>query len=190
MPVTGWAGLEDCLASIVECRPTAVLDAGSGSGLWGCLLREYLDVTAGRPRPEQWRTRIDAIEIDPAQVQRYARALYTEVLIGDVREVVPRRAAEVQYDVILFGEVIERLYKDDGRALLEAAAGLAERLVVLRIRFAADGWSAGEPPGEPSDRPLSWWSAKDFLDRTFAGHGCQVREYDRGSCALVTVAAG
>jgi hypothetical protein len=181
VPVTGWTGMEDCLSSIVACRPEAVLDAGSGSGLWGCLLREYLDVAAGRPRPEQWRTRIDAVELEPDRVQRYARELYTEVLIGDVREVVPRRAAEVRYDVILFGEVIEGLYKDDGRALLEAAVRLAGRLVVVRIQLAADARTCGDPP-------LSWWSAKDFIDRTFAGHGCQVREY-QDSWAVVTVPA-
>jgi len=187
VPVTGWAGMEDCLAGIVQCRPTAVLDAGSGSGLWGCLLREYLDIAAGRPRPEQWRTRIDAVEVDPSLLQHHARALYTEVLIGDVCDVVPRRASEVRYDVILFGEVIEGLYKDDGRALLEVAAGLAGQLVVIRIRL-GDPW---QRTGEQSDRHISCWDAKDFADRTFAGHACELREYhlDRGPYALVTVDA-
>lgn len=185
--MNGWVGLEDSLSRIVACRPTAVLDAGSGSGLWGCLLREYLDVDAGRLRPEQWRTRIDAVEIDPSRVQGYARELYTETLIGDVREVVPRRASEVRYDVILFAEVIEGLYKHDGQALLAEAARLAEELVVVRIRFG----DPGQVPDGPHDQRLSSWHAKDFIDRTYAGHGCELREYDLddGPFALVTVDA-
>jgi len=170
MPVSIWLGLEDCLQVIAERRPRAVLDAGIGFGLWGGLLRQYLDVWSGRIYPSQWATRIDGIEIDGRRVQAHARYLYTDILIGDIREIVPRRAAEQPYDVILFGDVLEHLPKDSGRAVLDAAIGLARQLVVVRIPL-GDGWRR-EGREEP-DHHRSQWHAADF-----SGYRGQVREYD------------
>jgi hypothetical protein len=175
MPVSIWLGMEDCLADIVESAPASVLDAGIGFGLWGCLLRQYLDVWPGRIRPEQWRVRIDGIEIDASRVQPHARQLYTEILIGDIRQVVPIRAAEVGYDVILFGDVIEHLPKADGRVLLEEAVRLAGSLVVARIPL-GDGWRR-EGREEP-DHHRSQWYADDLAGQEFASRTATLRTYD------------
>jgi hypothetical protein len=170
VPLSIWQGMEDCLATIVARRPAAVLDAGIGFGLWGTLLRQYLDVWSGRIQKAQWTTRIDGIEIDPRRVQPHARHVYDEILVGDIRELVPRRAAERRYDVILFGDVVEHLPKDDGRALLDAAVRLAADLVVVRIPL-GDGWRR-EGREEP-DHHRSQWYADDF-----AGYARTLREYD------------
>jgi predicted TPR repeat methyltransferase len=101
--------MEDGVRAIVERRPSAVLDAGIGFGLWGALLRQYLDVWSGRILPADWTTRIDGMELDERRVLPHARHLYTEILVGDIRELVPCRAERQRYDVILFGDVIEHL---------------------------------------------------------------------------------
>jgi hypothetical protein len=170
VPLSIWLGMEDCLQAIVGRRPSAVLDAGIGFGLWGALLRQYLDVWSGRIQPEQWTTRIDGIEIDEKRVQAHARHLYTEILVGDVREVLPVRAAEQRYDVILFGDVLEHLPKDDALALLDTAVDLALQQVVVRIPL-GDGWRR-EGREEP-DHHRSRWYANDF-----ARAGFVLREYD------------
>lgn len=170
MPLSIWTGMEDCLQQIVCRRPSSVLDAGIGFGLWGALLRQYLDVWSGRIQPEQWTTRIDGIEIDPRRVLPHARALYNEVLVGDIRTLVPRRAAQVPYDVILFGDVIEHMPKQDGRKLLDAAVGLARELVLVRIPL-GDGWRR-EGREEP-DHHRSQWYPDDFDD--YPG---TLRQYD------------
>ena len=121
MPLSIWQGIEDCLALIVARRPSAVLDAGIGFGLWGHLLRQYLDVWSGRIQKPQWTTRIDGIEIDPHRVQPHSRHLYSHVYVGDVRDEVPRRARETRYDIILFGDVIEHLPKSEGLELLRTS---------------------------------------------------------------------
>jgi hypothetical protein len=183
MPVSIWLGLEDCLQVIIERRPRAVLDAGIGFGLWGGLLRQYLDVWSGRVYPAQWATRIDGIEIADQRVQAHARYLYTDIFIGDITEVVPRRAAEQPYDVILFGDVLEHLPKDSGRAVLDAAVALARQLVVVRIPL-GDGWRR-EGREEP-DHHRSQWCAADF-----SGYRGRVREYDffGNPYGLVTIEA-
>ncbi|MGW5418787.1 hypothetical protein [Streptomyces sp. NPDC003943] len=170
MPLSIWTGMEDCLRTIVDRRPASVLDAGIGFGLWGGLLRQYLDVWNGRIQPSEWTTRIDGIEIDEKRIQPHARHLYTEVLVGDIRDLVPRRAAEHPYDVILFGDVIEHLPKDGGLALLGAAARLCP-CVVVRIPL-GDGWRR-EGREEP-DHHRSQWYASDFSRFP----GAAVRAYD------------
>jgi hypothetical protein len=184
MPVSIWLGMEDCLQAIVERRPSAVLDAGIGFGIWGGLLRQYLDVWSGRIQPEQWTTRIDGIEIDEKRIQPHARQLYTELFVGDIRELVPRRASEQRYDVILFGDVIEHLPKDDGQNLLAVAAKLASQLVVVRIPL-GDGWRR-EGREEP-DHHRSQWHADDF-----SGYACTIRQYDffGNPYGLVTIESG
>lgn len=184
MPLSIWLGMEDTLQAIVERRPASVLDAGTGFGLWGMLLRQYLDVWSGRIQPEQWTTRIDGIEIDGRRVQPHARHLYTEILLGDIRTIVPRRAAELRYDVILFGDVIEHLPKEDGRALLDAAIPLAGQLVVVRIPL-GEGWRR-EGRDEP-DHHRSQWYASDF-----DGYACVVHRYDflGNPYGLVSIEAG
>jgi hypothetical protein len=170
VPLSIWLGMEDCLQAIVGRRPSAVLDAGIGFGLWGALLRQYLDVWSGRIQLEQWTTRIDGIEIDEKRVQAHARHLYTEILVGDVRELLPVRAAEQRYDVILFGDVLEHLPKADALALLDTAVDLALQQVVVRIPL-GDGWRR-EGREEP-DHHRSRWYANDFARVGFA-----LREYD------------
>jgi hypothetical protein len=165
-----WLGMEDGVEAIVARRPGAVLDAGIGFGLWGALLRQYLDVWSGRIQPAQWTTRIDGIEIDGKRVLPHAREIYTEILVGDIREVVPRRAAQQPYDVILFGDVIEHLPKPDGRKLLDTAIGLAGQLVVVRIPL-GDGWR--REGREPPDHHRSQWYARDFT-----GYAGTLRQYD------------
>jgi len=183
MPLSIWLGMEDCLQAIVERRPSSVLDAGIGFGLWGALLRQYLDVWSGRIQPTDWITRIDGIEIDPKRIQAHSGHLYSEILVGDVRDVLPRRAADVRYDIILFGDVIEHLPKADGRNLLEVAAQLARQLVVVRIPL-GDGWRrAGR---EEPDHHLSQWYPGDF-----SGYQCRLRQYEffGNPYGLVTIAA-
>lgn len=184
MPLSIWLGMEDALQSIVQRRPSSVLDAGTGFGLWGMLLRQYLDVWSGRIHRDQWTTRIDGIEIDERRVQPHARYLYTEILVGDIRTVVPRRAAKQRYDVILFGDVIEHLPKEDGRELLDAAVALAAELVVIRIPL-GDGWRR-EGREEP-DHHRSQWYASDFADDR-----CVMRQYDfcGNPYGLVSIEAG
>jgi hypothetical protein len=161
MPVSIWLGLEDTVRTVVESRPRSVLDAGIGFGLFGHLLRQYLDVWEGRIRRADWRVRIDGIEIDAERVQPHAHHLYDDVFIGDIRELVPERAARSLYDVILFGDVLEHLPKADAVTLIRKATALATRLVVIRIPL-GEGWRK-EGREEP-DHHRSTWSPADFRD--------------------------
>jgi len=184
MPLSIWNGMEDCLGVITAARPRSVLDVGIGFGLWGHLLRQYLDVWDGRIQPAQWTTRIDGIELDERRIQPHARHLYTSLHVGDLRALVPALAARTAYDVILFGDVLEHLEKPDARAALDAAIRLARELVVVRIPM-GDGWR--REGREPPDHHRSQWTPDDF-----APYRATLRLYDflGNPYALVVIAAG
>lgn len=175
MPLSIWLGMEDCLQAITERRPRSVLDAGIGFGLWGVLLRQYLDV---------WAARIDGIELDPARVQAHARHVYSRVYVGDIRTLVPRLAARTAYDVILFGDVLEHLPKEDGLSLLAKAVLQAAVLVVVRVPL-GDGWR--KKGREPPDHHRSQWSLEDLR-----GYPAAIRVYDffGNPYALAAIEAG
>jgi hypothetical protein len=169
MPVSIWLGLEDCLQAINECWPCSVLDAGIGFGLFGHLLRQYLDVWEGRIQRAEWRIRIDGIEIDARRIQPYARYLYNDVFVGDIRELVPVHASRSPYDVILFGDVLEHLPKDDAVRLLRKSIALAMKRVIVRIPL-GDGWR--KQGREEPDHHRSTWSLEDF-----SGLAATIRQY-------------
>ncbi len=184
MPLSIWLGLEDCLQAIIERRPRSLLDAGIGFGLWGHLFRQYLDVWCGRIRPEQWAIRIDGIEIDPQRVQEHARHLYSNIYIGDIRDMVPRCASEHAYEVIFFGDVIGHLPRGDGLSLLHTATELATAMVVVRVPL-GDGWR--KEGREPPDHHRSQWSLADFN-----GYRATLHQYDYfgNPYALVIIKTG
>jgi hypothetical protein len=169
MPLSIWLGLEDCLQAITDRRPSSILDAGIGFGLFGHLFRQYLDVWEGRIQRDDWRIRIDGIEIDPRRIQPHSRYLYSDVFVGDIRKLVPVHASKFQYDVIVFGDVLEHLPKEEAMLLLRQAVALATMLVVLRIPL-GDGWRK-EGREEP-DHHRSVWSADDF-----SGLATSIRQY-------------
>jgi SAM-dependent methyltransferase len=169
MPVSIWLGLEDCVQAITECWPRSVLDAGIGFGLFGHLLRQYLDVWEGRIQRAEWRIRIDGIEIDARRIQPHAHCLYDDLFVGDIRELVPVHASRTPYDVILFGDVLEHLPKDDAVCLLRKSIALAMKRVIVRIPL-GDGWRK-QGRDEP-DHHRSTWSLEDF-----AGPAAMIRQY-------------
>ena len=159
MPLSIWLGLEDCLKIITEQKPKSVLDAGIGFGLWGHLLRQYLDVWCGRITREQWQIRIDGIEIYENRVQPHSRYLYNEVYIGDIRKMVPDIAAQRPYDIIFYGDVLEHLPKEDALQLIKQSIAMAAKMVVIRIPL-GDQWR--KQGREPPDHHLSEWVLEDF----------------------------
>jgi len=94
----------------------------------------------------------------------------TVTSISGIRDEIPRRAGQTTYDIILFGDVIEHLPKNDGIELLRTASLLARDLVVVRIPL-GDGWRV--EGREPPDHHRSRWYLNDFS--AFPG---VVRQYD------------
>lgn len=158
MPVSTPVHISHCLERILSVKPESVLDVGCGFGLWGFLCREYLDVWDGRVTPPEWQTRIDGIEVFEPYIQAHQSALYTNILVEDVREVVEEIG---QYDLIIAGDVIEHLEKPDAEIVLEVLYEKARKALLLNIPI-GDGWDHPEAHGNPAELHRSRWEIEDF----------------------------
>ncbi|MBX7255362.1 MAG: tetratricopeptide repeat protein [Candidatus Hydrogenedentes bacterium] len=126
--------------------------------MWGFLCREYLDVMETRVQPSTWKTRIDGIELFEPYIQTHQRALYSNIIIGDIREIAPTLD---QYELIIAGDVIEHLHKDEGERVLEQLYEKATRALLVNIPL-GEGWDHPECHGNPGELHRSVWYPEDF----------------------------
>lgn len=159
MPVSTPIHLPHCLALIVGLQPKSVLDIGLGFGTWGFLCRTHLDVFPGRVQPEAWQTRIDGVELFEPYIQAHQRALYDNIRIADVRQAVQDIDS---YDLIIAGDVIEHLDKEDACEVLDALYAKAKRALLVNIPIGDTGWEHGENHGNPGELHRSAWFPEDF----------------------------
>lgn len=158
MPVSVPVHLSYCLSAIIKLAPRSVLDVGCGFGLWGFLCREHLDVWAGRVQPDEWEVRIDGIELFEPYIQAHHRALYSSIRIADIRDAV----SDIdEYDLIIAGDVIEHLEKDEGEAVLAALYGKARKALIVNIPL-GKGWEHAEQYGNPGERHRSEWVVEEL----------------------------
>jgi hypothetical protein len=116
MPTSDYHAIGDVLHATERIQPMSVLDVGIGYGRWGVLVREILDVYPGRDLRDEWKARIDGIEIFEQYRNPAWTYFYDRVLIGDVRELIDGIG---RYDLILAGDVIEHLEKREGLSLMD-----------------------------------------------------------------------
>lgn len=158
VPVSIQVQVTHCLNKIIQLQPKSVLDVGCGFGKWGYLCREYLDVFPGRPFKEQWTTRIDGIEFFESYIMEHQRFLYSNIMIGDVRDL----CKEIdQYDLIIAGDVIEHMFKDEAEAVVETLYARANQLLMVNIPL-GPGWIHPEAYGNPAELHRSEWYVEDF----------------------------
>jgi len=158
MPVSIQFQITPCVNKIVGLQPKSVLDVGCGYGKWGYLCREYLDAFYGRWRREDWAARIDGVEYFEPYIQEHQRALYSNIIIGDIRDV----CADLdEYDLIIAGDVIEHLFKDEAEAVVETLYAKARQMLIVNIPL-GEGWDHPEQYGNPAELHRSEWYIEDF----------------------------
>lgn len=159
MPVSTSVHISHCLQYIISLNPRSILDVGCGFGLWGFLCREYLDVMEERVQPKDWKIRIDGLELFEPYIQSHQRALYSSIQIGDIRELAPGIG---NYELIIAGDVIEHLDKDEGEAVIEQLYEKATRALLVNIPL-GEGWEHPERHGNPGELHRSQWTPEDFF---------------------------
>jgi hypothetical protein len=98
---------------------TTILDVGAGQGKYRVLLPEYPSVDA----VEVWESTVTTERLDD---------LYRSVFIVDVRDFVHSdRWHELRYDVVIFGDVLEHLEREDAKDVLERVYDRCDDVVVV-----------------------------------------------------------
>ncbi len=124
-------------------NPQSVLDVGVGFGKWGVVASEYLDAWQGRFRREDWRVRVEGIEIFEGYRNPVWAAAYDQVHIGDAKEILGRLG---QFDVGLICDVIEHIEKEAGRLLIEQLLAHCQTVILTTpLSFWPQEKSMGTP---------------------------------------------
>lgn len=163
------------LDHVAKLNPRRVLDVGVGLGKWGFLIRELLDFNDGRLDADSWQTEIVGIEAFDYKSPLHDW-VYDRMIRADVRDVVTDL---VGYDLVVMGDVIEHLEKDDGFALLRTLLQQNRNVLVSTpLHFFEQ-----ECAGNELERHLSHWTRNDFREWTY--------DYDvAGGAAIVVALAG
>lgn len=137
-------------------KPQSILDVGVGFGKWGVVAREYLEAWEGRFRREEWRIRIEGIEIFENYRNPVWDAVYDRVYIGDALSLVDKLGC---FDVAIFCDVIEHMDKPTGERLLDRLLRCCDTVIVTTpLSF----WPQQEEHGNRHEKHVSLWQPKDF----------------------------
>lgn len=157
MGTSNWQNIPYCVEAILALQPLRVLDVGIGFGRWGIVLREFGDVWAGRVHRPLWKIRVEGIEAFPKNVDDYHRVFYDVIHEGDARVVIPTLPRD--WDLVIFGDVLEHFEKEEGKRLL-AWAVASSRYVMVNLPL-GEGWEQDEAYDNPYERHLAAWSEGD-----------------------------
>lgn len=148
------------MTHIIMSQPASVLDIGVGFGRWGFLCREMLDAFAGRVDRSRWRIRIEGIEIYEKYLQNHQRYIYDKIHVGNAKDVIKTLG---RYDIIIIGDMLEHLAKDDAWGLFHAAMERADKALVLNLPI-GEGWLREIGSDNKYEDHLSWWTLDEFAD--------------------------
>jgi len=156
MPSSAWTQIDDVISLIKRVNPMSMLDVGVGFGKYGVLAREYLELWDGRDRYDDWRRRIDGIEVFEEYHNPIYDWAYDAVFFGNALEVIEKLD---NYDLILMVDVIEHFEKEDGARFLRLCSARSKNiLVVTPIRPSAQKSAFGNPHEEHR----SAWTQEDL----------------------------
>lgn len=125
MPLSNPEHIPTVLHYLQACKPARVLDVGVGTGSYGLLARQCLDIGHGRVQQDQWQVRIEGVEIFPAYENPVWSYAYDQVHLGDIRTLLPALGS---FDVVLCNDVLEHFPRAEARQLVHR---LLERGKVL-----------------------------------------------------------
>ncbi len=139
---------------VLELNPKSILDIGMGFGAKGMLFREMTDIWNGRY--DNWKTKIDGIEIFENYIGDLQKKIYTNIYIGDVLNIIDTLP---DYDFIYMGDVIEHLTKENGKVLLEKLKVKGKVVIIATPLLVSN---QGEINGNKNETHLSQWDFEDF----------------------------
>jgi hypothetical protein len=158
MPSSRYEHISDVMSLLVRLGPSSFLDVGCGFGRWGFLVREWGDVIYERFQKEQWKVRIEAVEVFQPYLAPHQHYIYDQIHVTTIEEyakTMPR------FDVIYMGDVLEHLEKSRGEALLTDLFAKCDQALIIAAPL-GDEWPQGAVCGNPYEAHRATWSKKDL----------------------------
>ena len=162
MGVSDASNIAFVATELQRLNPQSILEIGVGFGKWGVVAREYLEAWQGHYRREEWRVRIEGIEIFEGYRNPIWVAAYDQIHIGDATQILNTLG---QFDVGLICDVIEHIEKPTGRELINQLLAHCQTVILTTpLSF----WPQGEENGNASEKHLCLWQPEDFSG--YSGH--------------------
>ncbi|MDB5340383.1 MAG: hypothetical protein JWN70_6002 [Planctomycetaceae bacterium] len=156
MPVSNSEHIPAVLHFVHASAPTSILDVGIGTGSYGLLLRQGLDIGYGRIQPDEWKVRIDGAEIFDAYRNPVWNYAYNRVIMGDIRSGL---AGLDRYDLVLCNDVLEHFPREEARRLIRA---LLEKCRVLIATTPNREYAQGAWGGNQAETHHALLDRRDF----------------------------
>ena len=159
MPTSTWKNISTFVEIVRTVQPHSFLDIGIGFGRWGMLVREFTDVWEARCNIDEWTTRIEGIEIYEPYISLHQKAIYNKIHIGDARTLVPTLGP---YDLIMAGDVLEHMPKEDAINLINTSKNLANIAFVTSIPLGED-WIRKSYNKNQYEAHVSSWEENELI---------------------------
>jgi len=146
-------------------RINSVLDIGMGFGKWGFLAREYIYTWKKDLTLYEYKNykdfRVDAIEIYPDIITPLQSEIYNKIYIGCATEIIN----EVDdYDLIIMGDVLEHVVKEDGLILLNKCIAKSKYTALATPIYFDKGRAV---LGNEYEKHKCMWKNSDFINAKY-----------------------
>ena len=120
------------MEQILKIQPKTILDCGTGSGIYSDLIRDQV----------RHECRLDGIEVWQPYIDEYLlEKKYDNLIKVDVRE-----HNDFNYDLVIFGDILEHMSKEDALSLWDKVSKQAKyALIAIPIIHYPQGPAFGNP---------------------------------------------
>lgn len=143
-------------------QPSSILDLGIGHGKYGVLAREILELQHNRYAKDEWKTRIDGIEVVQQYVNPVYKYAYDNVYFGEFEEVIN---CLDRYDIVLFINVLQYFSKEKGLEVIKKVLEHTNKFLLISIPLYPV--KQYDYKRNTFEDPKSIWSIIDFREFDF-----------------------
>lgn len=154
MPIGSFTVIPHIAMHLANRRPARVLDVGIGFGMYGAVVREWVDLGV-----QPWRTHLTGVEVHAAY-RNPVWDLYDEIFAGTIEQYLQRPTEP--FDAVILGDVIEHMEKSAGRSLLIHLQQLVAPGGDLFVSTPATFFEQGAVYNNPYERHVCHWIPEEF----------------------------
>ena len=162
MPTSTWVHISDMMNTIVRMQPKSILDVGCGTGRWGFLCRELLDIGKRRWKREEWQVHITGVDASVEYREYfkdnhdYAYDFVSYLPIQSYLELHPKHT----FNVTILGDVLEHMSKSEALGLIQT---LSERTdVAILIGLPIGEWPQKNVNGNKFEDHVASWTVPEL----------------------------
>ena len=157
MPTSWYQAIPNILTQVRLLNPESILDIGIGFGKYGLLFRDQLEIPFMRYEKNNWKVKIDGVEVFETYHNPVYDFAYDKVYFGDILKIVDTLQ---NYDCITLIDVLEHFSKEEGLLLIEKLVHHCNKGVIVSTPFYPDPQS--DYLGNTFEQHKSVWSIVDF----------------------------